>query len=242
MTRGCFSVNNIELQINIKDGTVSGDSYHYLDVDNYVKKRIKGSYDADHNKVTLNEFLVTAYKIPFTCRVCIKNYELTYKREGDHEYLQGTWNGTVMNTNDDCLPGNITLSRIKQSAFAEVPEIKVDTGTIRLDFYDNAEIDGDSISIMLNNKLLLAHQKLDTKPITVFVRVDLTNTFNEIEMIAENLGTIPPNTAMLIITAGTKRYELFLTSTKQKSAKVRFEYDADSAARSNTNRIPPPGL
>jgi type IV secretory pathway VirB9-like protein len=34
-----------------------------------------------------------------------------------------------------------------------------------------------------------------------------------------------PNTALLIITAGNKRYQLFLSSTEQKSAKVRFVYD-----------------
>jgi hypothetical protein len=44
-------------------------------------------------------------------------------------------------------------------------------------------------------------------------------------MIAENLGSIPPNTALLIITAGKKRYELFMTSSTQKSAKVRFLYE-----------------
>ena len=54
---------------------------------------------------------------------------------------------------------------------------------------------------------------------------DLENTFQEIEMVAENLGRIPPNTALLIVTAGTKRYRLYLTSTEQKSAMVRFIYE-----------------
>jgi hypothetical protein len=53
----------------------------------------------------------------------------------------------------------------------------------------------------------------------------LKSTFQEVEMIAENLGTIPPNTALLIITAGKKRYELFLSSSAQKSSKVRFLYE-----------------
>ena len=48
-------------------------------------------------------------------------------------------------------------------------------------------------------------------------------------MIAENLGSIVPNTALLIITAGEKRYQLFLSSTEQKSAKVRFVYDKNAA-------------
>jgi hypothetical protein len=48
-------------------------------------------------------------------------------------------------------------------------------------------------------------------------------------MIAENLGTIPPNTAVLIITAGEKHYRLYLTSTENKNAMVRFIYDPDIA-------------
>ena len=43
-------------------------------------------------------------------------------------------------------------------------------------------------------------------------------------MVAENLGDIPPNTALLIITAGNKRYQLYLTSTEKKNAQVRFIY------------------
>jgi hypothetical protein len=72
---------------------------------------------------------------------------------------------------------------------------------------------------------VVSHQRLTTKPITTFIRIDLNNTFQEIEMVAENLGSIPPNTAMLIITAGEKKYQLYLTSTESKSAMVRFVYD-----------------
>jgi len=45
-------------------------------------------------------------------------------------------------------------------------------------------------------------------------------------MVAENLGDIPPNTALLIITAGNKRYSLYLTSTEKKNAQVRFIYES----------------
>jgi hypothetical protein len=117
------------------------------------------------------------------------------------------------------------LTRIRESAFKEIPEISVDTGQIRLDFYDNAQIDGDSISVKINGKTILSHQLLTAKPITTFVTIDLANKFQEVEMVAENEGSIPPNTALLIITAGEHRYQLFLSSTETKSAKVRFVYD-----------------
>jgi hypothetical protein len=119
------------------------------------------------------------------------------------------------------------LTRIKESAFKEVPEVAVDTGTIRLDFYDNATIDGDSITVLVNKNVVVSHQMLSARPITTYVTVDLTNTFFEVEMVADNLGTIPPNTALLIITAGVKKYQLFLSSTKTKSAMIRIMYDKE---------------
>jgi hypothetical protein len=125
----------------------------------------------------------------------------------------------------DCQPGQLVLTRVKESAFKEIPEVEVDTGTIKLDFYDNGEIDDDTISVFVNKKLILAKERLGTKPSTTFIKMDLENTFQEIEMVAENLGRIPPNTALLIVTAGTKRYRLYLTSTEQKSAMVRFIYE-----------------
>lgn len=44
-------------------------------------------------------------------------------------------------------------------------------------------------------------------------------------MVAENEGSIPPNTALLEISAPNVYYRLIMSSTKEKSAKVRFIYD-----------------
>jgi hypothetical protein len=229
--RGCFPSNNIELQINMKDGMATGDSYHYQDINNYVKKKFTGYFDPGQKKLIVQEGMVTTYHIPHQCVICIKKFELVYSIEGNLEVLKGQWGGHVLNNFTDCGIGPIKLTRIKESAFKEIPEIKVDTGTIRLDFYDNAVIDGDSITIRINNRIILTHQLLKAIPITCFIKVDLSNTFHEVEMIAENLGTIPPNTAVLIVTAGEKQHRLWLSSSDVKSAKVRFVYETDAADR-----------
>jgi len=227
MPGGCFGVNNIELQLRIRGTTVFGDSYHYENVNYYVKKKLTGTYDSASKKLILHEEYVTTYHIPHTCTICIKNFYLTYTKEGKVEMLQGNWDGKIMNTGMDCSTGPIKLSRIKESAFKEIPEVAVDTGTIRLDFYDNATIDGDSITVTVNKKVVVSRQLLSARPITTYVTVNLSNTFFEVEMLADNLGTIPPNTALLIITAGTKKYQLFLSSTKTKSAMIRIVYDKE---------------
>jgi hypothetical protein len=232
--RGCFPENNIELQISMKGALASGDSYHYQDIDNYVKKKFRGSYNKETKLLSLGEGLVTTYHIPQRCVICVKNFELVYSREGTVEMLKGYWSGHVLNSVQSCDGGTIVLTRIKESAFKEVPEIKVDTGSIRLDFYDNAQVDGDSITVLVDNKVVLTHQRLSAKPVTLHIRIDLDNTFHEVEMVAENLGSIPPNTAVLIITAGIRRYILSMSSSETKSARIRIIYDPDGLTEEHT--------
>ena len=225
--RGCFPENNIELQIDAKGNILVGGSYHYQDIDNYVKKKFRGTFDRASKKLILQEGIVTTYHIPQRCVICVKNFELTYYREGNKEMLKGYWSGNVLNTLQSCDGGSIILTRTRESAFKEIPEIEVDTGTIRLDFYDNAQIDGDSITVLVDKQVVMTHQRLGAKPLTTYVKIDLNNTFHEIEMVAENLGSIPPNTAILIITAGKSRHSLTLSSSEVKSARIRIVYDED---------------
>ena len=86
-------------------------------------------------------------------------------------------------------------------------------------------MDGDSITVLLNKNIVVSHQKLSTKPITIYLTVDLNKPFHELEMVAENLGRIPPNTSLMIVHDGDKRYEVRITSTEQKNAMVRFRYN-----------------
>ena len=128
----------------------------------------------------------------------------------------------MLDTRTACQPGHIVLNRIVESAFEGIQEILVDTGNIRLDFYDNGEIDDDSISVLVNNNIVVSNQKLNARPLTLTVRMEDNKQMQEVIMKAENLGSIPPNTALLIVTAGKKRYKLYLTSTDKRNAAVRF--------------------
>ncbi|MBA2250573.1 MAG: hypothetical protein H0W12_10345 [Chitinophagaceae bacterium] len=101
-------------------------------------------------------------------------------------------------------------------------EIKNETFTV--DFYDNGEIDGDSISVFYNGKLVLQHQRLSDRPITVTLTVDPSRAVNEVVMYAENLGTIPPNTALMIVHDGDDRYEARIVSDTEKNGTIRLTY------------------
>ncbi|MEO7265545.1 MAG: hypothetical protein ABIW38_11560 [Ferruginibacter sp.] len=103
-----------------------------------------------------------------------------------------------------------------------IKTIQLESERVKIDLYDNGEIDGDSISLFLNGKLFMANKRLTEKPITIFLDNDDLKDNNELVMYAENLGTIPPNTALMVVTDGTKRYEVRITSDLQKSGAIRF--------------------
>lgn len=102
-------------------------------------------------------------------------------------------------------------------------EIPVTGDSIELDFYDNAEIDGDSISLFLNGKLIFEHIALAEKAYVVKLAVSELKDTNELIMVAENLGSIPPNTSYMVAIVGDKRYDAQLASTENSSAMIRLE-------------------
>ncbi len=220
---GCFPVYFIEMQLKMDGLKVYGSSYHFSDVNNFVKENFEGAYDSKTKIVTIQETGPTTFHVPPDCIPCIKHYTLSLSQAKDSQNLSGDWGGRMMNSQMACPPGKIILTKETSSIFNE---IKVDTGNLLLDFYDNAEIDGDTISVSVDNQMVVSQQRLTAKPISVNIRIDFVKTEHEVVMIAENEGAIPPNTALLIVTAGEKKYQLFLSSDiDQKKILVRFIYE-----------------
>lgn len=103
-----------------------------------------------------------------------------------------------------------------------VMDIPLKGDSIELRFYDNAEIDGDSISLFLNERLVFQHIRLLGKPYVVKLAVADLKDSNELVMVAENLGKIPPNTSYMVAVVDNQRYEANLQSTEEISAMIRL--------------------
>ena len=106
---------------------------------------------------------------------------------------------------------------------ALVKIIETGPGDIKIDLFDNGEIDGDTVSVYHNNKLILSHVRLSNKALSFTIAIDAENPHHELVMVANNLGSIPPNTSLMYVTADSKRYEVFISSNEQKNAKVIFD-------------------
>jgi archaellum component FlaF (FlaF/FlaG flagellin family) len=93
--------------------------------------------------------------------------------------------------------------------------------SLKLTLYDNGFVDGDSVSIILNGKVVLEHQRLSTQAITKTIQTPRASIDSlTIIMFAENLGSIAPNTGLLIISDGDKRHEVTFSGDLQKNAAI----------------------
>ena len=118
--------------------------------------------------------------------------------------------------------GKLSTQKIETRKNTVLKTIEVENHTIKVDLYDNGDIDGDSVSLFYNGKLLLSNKRLTEKAISFNLNLENNESNNELIMYAENLGTIPPNTALMVITDGHHRYEVRITSDLEKSGVIRF--------------------
>ena len=122
-------------------------------------------------------------------------------------------------------PKKLTIPAQTRSRENElVKTLDVEHPQISLRIYDNGEIDDDTVSVYLNNELVLSKKRLSTTPLSLNITLDEQNPEQVLVMVAENLGRIPPNTSLMLVTDGDKRYEVRITSTEQKNAMIRFRY------------------
>ncbi|TAD90948.1 MAG: hypothetical protein EAY75_04020 [Bacteroidetes bacterium] len=109
--------------------------------------------------------------------------------------------------------------------------IPIGADSVVLQFYDNAEVDGDSIALFLNGHLLFEHIRLTGQAYSITIAASqLTQEQNELTMVAENLGSIPPNTSFMVAYAGGKRFTANLESTAYSSAVIRLVRPASTAS------------
>lgn len=120
------------------------------------------------------------------------------------------------------MPDN-TKDKLAKRTYQVIKVIEVSQPNIKVDIYDNGQVDGDVVSIYLNEKQLVSSKMLTAQPITLQIKVDENEDVYDLIMYAESLGSIPPNTALMIVTTGTQRYEINISSNEQTSGAIRFK-------------------
>ncbi len=118
-------------------------------------------------------------------------------------------------------PGEETAA-FENRTTKDTKTITVKSNKILIDLYDDGDIDNDIVSVYFNKKLMVDKKSLTSNPHSISVNLEAGKT-NELVLFAENLGNIPPNTALMIITDGNSRHEVRLSADLKNNAMVRFE-------------------
>ena len=106
-----------------------------------------------------------------------------------------------------------------------VEKIITNSKKISLDLFDNGTIDNDTIIVFDNKKLLVNKKRLSYKAIHLDFNFTENMREHEVIIVAHNMGTVPPNTALLLFKDGKVRQEYFITSTNKMNAKILIVYE-----------------
>lgn len=103
----------------------------------------------------------------------------------------------------------------------KISEIIFTGDSLLLSVYDNGTIDGDTVSMVLDGRVIAQRIKLTANAfrITIPTRINQNDSLMLV-MHAESLGLIPPNTGLLIIQDGENRYEIRFEGDLQRSSSI----------------------
>lgn len=179
--------------------------------------------------ISMPEYKYTCLDINFDLQLDSEsNQDSVLKAIREYKETYQVWKPTVADTLTQVnviqrkVVNYVVERQYKERELEFIQELEIESDSIDVDFYDNGEIDGDSISVFYNDQLLAFSQRLSTRSIHFKLAIDTTREYNELVMFADNLGTIPPNTALMIVNDGRKQYDIRLTSTLQKNAGIRL--------------------
>lgn len=95
-----------------------------------------------------------------------------------------------------------------------------DNDSLVLTLYDNGEVDGDTVTVIMNGNVIFSKAGLSTKPNTKTVYITQNMDSVKLVMYAESLGEIPPNTGLLIVNDGEKRYDVRFSADLNTNAAI----------------------
>lgn len=137
--------------------------------------------------------------------------------------------GVRQPTNNNLNKAKIEASRVvvkpplkpAERKIQKISEIIFTGDSLLLSVYDNGTIDGDTVSMVLDGRVIAQRIKLTANAfrITIPTRINQNDSLMLV-MHAESLGLIPPNTGLLIIQDGENRYEIRFEGDLQRSSSI----------------------
>ena len=112
-------------------------------------------------------------------------------------------------------------TEIAKRSLETIRTIAIARDSLVFSLYDNGAVDGDTVSVLLNGQVIMPRVGLLERATnkTIYLTPDMGDSVSII-MYAENLGSIPPNTGLLVIREGEKIYEIRFSGDLNKNSKI----------------------
>ena len=94
--------------------------------------------------------------------------------------------------------------------------------SVHVEVYDNGVVDGDEITLYVNKGVLFRNKILSDKPLKFDLDGKTFSTY-DLQFHANNLGTMPPNTGLIIISTASERREVTFASDFSKTSSLRVK-------------------
>ncbi|MBS1935127.1 MAG: hypothetical protein JST96_14085 [Bacteroidetes bacterium] len=118
-------------------------------------------------------------------------------------------------------PVNKAAAEIALRKTEVIRSIDFKADSLVLVLYDNGIVDGDTVSVVLNGEVVIPKQGLSEKAYRKVIKTPAAlGDSLLLVMYAENLGSIPPNTGLLIVEDGPDRQEIRFEGDMKKSSAV----------------------
>jgi hypothetical protein len=112
-------------------------------------------------------------------------------------------------------------AEIAKRIITNIRTVEIAHDSLVFSLFDNGTVDGDTVSILLNGKVIMPRVGLLEKAYnkTIYLTPDMGDSIRII-MYAENLGSIPPNTGLLVVRDGERNYEILFSGDLKKNAEI----------------------
>ncbi|HTF04363.1 MAG TPA: hypothetical protein VK826_10065 [Bacteroidia bacterium] len=130
---------------------------------------------------------------------------------------------TAMITVNIRKPASAYMQQLNGRKVRKGRNVNVSSDEITIQVYDKNEIDGDSISLYYGDSLIVSNLALTKKKVSYTIRVDKTKP-RQIVLYAENQGSVPPNTACIVIKDGRNSTDIVLQSDFKYCDSVMLTY------------------
>lgn len=112
-------------------------------------------------------------------------------------------------------------AEISKRTIETIRTVEINQDSLVLSLYDNGTVDGDTVSVLLNGEVIMPRVGLRATAInkTIYLTPEMGDSISVI-MYAENLGSIPPNTGLLVIREAKRIYEIRFSGDLNKNSKI----------------------